>query len=238
MSVRAITFDFWGTLFQDTGSTPRKEMRTAALARIASVDETAADKALEASYADFLRMHLEEQRTRTPEDAVEFVCGRLHVFLNEEQKRALAEVFATAILDYPPSLIEGAAEAVRAAAARFPIGIISDTGISPAASLRILLDREGLTPHFGAMAFSDEVGVAKPQAPMFHCAANGLKVQPGELLHIGDLEPTDIAGVQALGGTGALFAGVNRRYREETTARFTLDSWAEFIERLPELCGD
>jgi len=235
MTIRAITFDFWGTLFQDTGSTPRKAIRQEALARIARVSEKESEAALEASYADFLRIHLEEQRTRTPEDAVDFVCARLGVTLPAAEAAALAKVFAEAILEYPPTPIEGALDAVRAAADRVPVGIISDTGISPASSLRILLDREGFTPHLGALTFSDETGVAKPQAPMFERTAAGLGVAPCELLHIGDLEPTDIAGVRALGGVGALFVAVNPKFESVTQAEYVFHSWREFIERLPAM---
>ena len=224
MTIRAITFDFWGTLFQDTGSTPRKAIRQEALARMARVPEEEAGKALEASYADFLRLHLEEQRTRTPEDAVDFVCERLGVALPAADVAALAKVFAEAILEYPPTPIEGALDAVRAAAERVPVGLISDTGISPASSLRVLLDREGFTPYLGALSFSDEVGVAKPQAPMFERTAAVLGVAPSELLHIGDLEPTDITGVRAMGGVGALFVAVNQRFESVTQAQYVLRS--------------
>lgn len=233
MTIRAITFDFWGTLFQDTGSTPRKAIRREALARVARVPEQDAGEALEASYADFLRIHIEEQRTRTPREAVDFVCERLGVTLGEPDSNVLTSVFAEAILDYPPTPIEGALSAVRAAAERTPVGIISDTGISPASSLRVLLDREGFTPHLGALTFSDEVGVAKPQAPMFERTAAALGVAPRELLHIGDLEPTDIAGVRAMGGAGALFVAVNRRFESVTQAEYVFRSWQEFIDRLP-----
>jgi putative hydrolase of the HAD superfamily len=235
MTIRAITFDFWGTLFQDTGSTPRKAVRQEALARIARVSPQAAGEALEASYEDFLRMHLEEQRTRTPEEAVDYVCKRLGVTLFPSEFSTLAAVFAEAILDHPPSPIRGALEAVRAASERVPVGIISDTGISPAASLRVLLDREGFTPYLSALSFSDEVGMAKPQAPMFERTAAALGVAPSELLHIGDLEPTDIAGVRALGGLGALFIAVNRKFESVTQAEYVFESWQEFIDWLPEI---
>jgi len=56
-----------------------------------------------------------------------------------------------------------------------------------------------------------------------------------ELLHIGDLEPTDVAGAIAVGARAALFGGDNDRYVGATQAHYTYTSWAEFIERLPEL---
>jgi putative hydrolase of the HAD superfamily len=147
----------------------------------------------------------------------------------------MAEVFGTAIFAHPPVPIAGALEAVRAAAERVPIGIISDSGMSPGSSLRHLLDEHGFTPYFQALTFSDEVGVAKPQAPMFERTAAALGVAPQELLHLGDLEPTDIRGVQAVGGVGALFAGANDRFADQTQAEHTFYRWDDFVAALPTL---
>ena len=164
-----------------------------------------------------------------------FVSERLGVTLDPETVSGLSHAFATAILAAPPVPIDGAMEAVQAAAARVPIAVISDTGISPASSLRTLLDRNGFTPYFKALTFSDEVGVSKPQAPMFHTTAKALGVPASEFLHIGDLEPTDIAGVQAQGGQAALFTAVNPRFKATTKAEYILDSWAQFVEMLPDI---
>jgi HAD superfamily hydrolase (TIGR01549 family) len=237
MSIRAITFDFWYTLFADSGPTVRKAMRRTALALAANVAEERADAVLEDCYAQFLAMYLKEKRTRPPEEAVEFVCRELDVTLDDTKLAALTEVFATAILADPPKAIAGALDAVQAAAKEVPIGIISDTGISPAAALRTILDRNGFTPHFSALSFSDEVGVAKPQAPIFEVTAKALGVELHEILHIGDLEPTDIVGAQALGAKAALFTGANDRYKEETQADYTFENWEAFNQALPELLG-
>ena len=139
------------------------------------------------------------------------------------------------ILEYPPVPIEGAMEAVRAAAERGPVGLISDTGISPGASLERILDREGFLTYFQTCTFSDVVGMAKPMAPMFEITAEALGVAPEELLHIGDLEPTDILGVQRVGGRAALFAGVNPRYLNDTRAEDAFTAWSQFVELLPHL---
>jgi len=85
------------------------------------------------------------------------------------------------------------------------------------------------------MAFSDEVGVAKPQAAMFETAARGLGVNPSELLHIGDLEPTDIEGARAIGAKAALFGGENPKYVGATQADHTFVTWPDFVGALPEI---
>jgi FMN phosphatase YigB (HAD superfamily) len=68
---------------------------------------------------------------------------------------------------------------------------------------------------------------------MFERTAAAMGVAPNELLHIGDLEPTDIAGIHAVGGVGALFAGANDRFAENTTAEYVFHHWSEFLDILP-----
>jgi putative hydrolase of the HAD superfamily len=235
MTVRAITFDFWGTLFQDSASEVRKQSRVATFCRMTGADPVEAAEILDRTYREFFRIHIEEQRTLTPDDAVRMCCAAVGVELAQDAAAELSRAFATAVLEFPPEPIEGALDAVRAAARQFPVGLISDSGISPGSSLRGLLERFGFVEHFAVLTFSDEVGVAKPQAPMFERTARALNVPPADLLHIGDLEPTDIAGVQALGGRAALFAGVNTRFLDTTRAENILTHWREFhglLERL------
>ncbi|MBN2311892.1 MAG: HAD family hydrolase [Candidatus Hydrogenedentes bacterium] len=235
MPVRAITFDFWNTLFRDCHSAERWQMRAAAFGQAAGVPVDDVAEALKSVAAEFFRSHHEDQRTLGPEDGVRIVCEFLGVRLDPGPARAVADVFATAILELGPEPIEGALDAVRAAAQVVPAGIVSDSGISPGRSLKGLLARHGFLEHLEVLVFSDEVGVAKPQAPMFETAAAGLGVTPDALLHIGDLEWSDIAGARAIGATAALFAGANDRYRDCTEADHTFTSWPEFIEALPGL---
>lgn len=235
MNPQAITFDFWRTLFRDARSVERQELRIDAFMRLTGVSEAATREAFTIWPSEFSRVHMEEQRTLTPQDAVHMTCVAVGIELDLEKKDELAEIFASAILRYPAEPIDGALEAVRAAAARRPVGIISDTAISPGRCLRVLLDRHGFTPLLRAATFSDEVGVAKPQAPMFEQTADALGVPVDALLHIGDLEPTDIAGVHGVGGIAALYGGDNARFVGNTRAEYTVVSWGEFMERLPEI---
>jgi len=233
MPVRAVTFDFWSTLFRDANGDARHQIRVDAFADATSVSKEEAADALKVAWAEFDRVHRGEQRTLLPEDGVRIAAETLGIIVEAPVAADLARVFATAILAHGPDPIAGALEAVEAAAAHVPVGLISDTGVSPGDSLRRLLDRHGFTEWFTAMTFSDEVGVSKPQAPMFERAARDLSVEPHELLHIGDLEATDVAGAQACGAKAALFAGVNTRHADNTRADYVFHSWPEFIEALP-----
>jgi FMN phosphatase YigB (HAD superfamily) len=70
---------------------------------------------------------------------------------------------------------------------------------------------------------------------MFEAAARALGVKPRELLHIGDLEPTDIAGAHTMGAKAALFTGENIKYVETTVADYVFARWEDFTQRLPEI---
>lgn len=236
MPIRAITFDFWQTLFREDGHMDaRKQRRIRAFAKATGVDESLAAEAHTAATDEFLRVHMEEQRNLGPRDGVRLMAAHCGVEVDEETAAELARVFATSILEHPPVPIDGALESVRAAAAKFPVALVCDSGMSPGSSLRVLLERHGFTPHFTTLAFSDEVGVSKPQAAMFETAAEGVGVTPEALLHIGDLEPTDIAGALGVGAKAALFAGANPKYLEGTKAHYAFTHWHEFLRVLPEL---
>ncbi|MFA6241233.1 MAG: HAD family hydrolase [Candidatus Hydrogenedentales bacterium] len=236
MAIRAITFDFWRTLFHEARDPElRRLIRIRAVCEATGAAPELARAALRTSEQEFMHHHISHQRTLGPEDAVRIVMRELGVDLAADVRKHLAEVFATAILAYPPIPIEGALDAVIAAAARGPVGVISDSGLSPGSSLRALLERNGFLPHFGSVLFSDEVGVSKPHARMFDTSARELGVAVSELLHIGDLEGTDVAGAKAVGARAALFVGDNSRHLENTTADFVFTTWGEFVEALPGL---
>lgn len=235
MPIRAITFDFWRTLFRDARGDERKRLRMDAVVRASGADPALVEETMKAVGREFLRVHIEEQRTLDPEDAVPMVERALGVRFSRETAGELAETFATAILDAPPDPIEGALDAVRAAAERYPVGLISDSGISPGRSLEVLLERYGFRPYLRRLTFSDEVGVSKPRPAMYHHAAEGLAVRAEDLLHIGDLEPTDVKGALEVGARAALFGGDNPRYVGNTRAHYTFTSWREFIDSLPDL---
>jgi len=236
VAVRAITFDFWRTLFSDPREpVERRQIRIDALCKATGATPEAALRALLTSESEFLQHHIRTQCTLGPIDAVAIVGRELNVSINDRDAIELAEIFGSAILHYPPIAIPGGLEAVLAAAARFPIGIISDAGISPGKSLRTILEHNGYAQHFKHMAFSDEVGVAKPQALMFDTAARALGVEKNELLHIGDLEGTDVRGAKAVGARAALFVGDHDRYRTNNSADYIIEDWKHFLELLPTI---
>lgn len=235
MPLRAITFDFWRTLFRDANTQERQQVRVTALARATHLPEEKVADAFSFTWPELNRTHREEQRTLGAQDALRLTLVRLGATVEPHKAEQLVTVFAEAVLHHSPMPIEDALDAVRAAARRCPIGLVSDTGVSPGRVLRKLLDRHGFLEYFTVLAFSDEVRVSKPQRQMFATAAAALKVLPNELLHIGDIESTDIQGAKAFGAQAALFTGDNAEHANVTQADYTFGSWHEFIDVLPNL---
>jgi FMN phosphatase YigB (HAD superfamily) len=235
-SIQAITFDFWRTLFQTkVNFQERRNGRVRVLVDMVQCSEQDAKNALKFQEETFLQTHIHEQRTLVPEDAVSILASNLGLTLDANFAMDLADALENVTLEYPPQAIEGAVNAVIQAASLVPIGIISDTGIATGRTLRKLLDNAGFENTFRHCTFSDETGVSKPQAAMYNDAAEKLDVPLESLLHIGDLEPTDIAGALAVGAHAALFAGDNDRFLNNTKAQHIFTQWDDFVDILPKL---
>src|SRR4051812_24463764 len=89
----------------------------------------------------------------------------------EEVIRRVADQYG----DEPP-LIDGAVEAVRAVAARWPVAVASS---SPPLLIAAVLDAAGLTDLFGATVSSEEVPRGKPAPDVYLEACSRLCVEPG-----------------------------------------------------------
>ena len=64
-------------------------------------------------------------------------------------------------------------------------------------ALRVL----GIEHYFGAVVISGEIGIAKPDPPVFGFALEKLGVEPQSVWHVGDSLKTDVAGAKAAGIT-------------------------------------
>jgi HAD superfamily hydrolase (TIGR01549 family) len=114
----------------------------------------------------------------------------------------LAAAVATiddALLEHPPPMYPGAAELLRTLAARVPLAIISDTGFASGHGQNRVLDLYSVRDHFRATIYSSEVGHAKPRPEPFRAALSALGVPPAEVVHVGDIEATDVRGALAAG---------------------------------------
>lgn len=236
--IQAITFDFWGTIFQPDPPPGKQERREALL--LAALAEAGVGCAADRLQAAF-RSALERGNAAIQQSWQEIpppgwwalLCAELGVPDRALPFERVAYCFEEITLDFPPALLPGVAEAVRALHGRYRLGLICNTGFTGGRVLRQLLDRHGLLGAFDRLTFSDEFGRAKPDPAIFRHTLAGLGVrEPGAALHVGDLEETDVAGALAVGCWAA-------RYRPagpvETRAHRLFHDWAAFPGLVAEL---
>jgi putative hydrolase of the HAD superfamily len=246
MSLKAITIDFWNTLYDSSGGDGRNSDRYETIlrnaARIgASVQADALKAAQKDAWEHFNVVWRTEQRTPTTRSMVEYFWQRLDIPADEQAIQEVTLAFEEGILKHPPFLLPGAKEALDELAGKYYIALISDTAFSPGRVLKRVMENDGIAEHFTTFSFSDETGVSKPHARAYEVALSKTTCAPHECLHIGDIERTDIAGAKNFGMKAILFAGdpharMNDEHKDTPTqADMRADSWAEVLEHIRQI---
>ena len=235
--LRAVTFDFWSTLVDGAITPERTAQRTALLHR-------AIVGAGHACTVEELRGAFRRALDRVTEEARESLIdvgppGRWAVLAEELgipegliAYEIVEHAYEDITLDPIPDAMPHVHAAVEAMKTRgYRLGVICNTGMAGGRVLREVLKRHGLLGYFDVMLFSNEVGISKPHPRIFEQAAHELgDVQPGEALHVGDLEELDVEGAKRAGWHSALYApGTDGEL--ETDAELIVRDWRDF-ERL------
>ena len=252
--MRAVSFDFWDTLY-DSGNLPdRLTFRQEAIRTLlGQYGVQLADREVmqlyTASAREADRWWREEHRGYTTAERLNWMLERVGAEPRPqcEHVATACDAVDAALLRWPPALLPGAADAVRALADRVPLAILSDTGFASGRAQNALLEQDGLLHLFRATVYSMDVGHAKPRPEPFAAAVQALPVSsPNDVVHIGDNERTDVGGALA-SGLRAIRIDVVRRARssgfdgadyrdEESAAEFVAESYEELVEYLEE-CG-
>lgn len=113
---------------------------------------------------------------------------------------ALVEAYARPALLVPPTVDEGARDALEALRARgHTLAVVSNTMRTPGATLRKLLAQFGLLGCFAHTTFSDEVGVRKPDPEIFRLTLRAVGGKPETAVHVGDDAILDVQGARTAG---------------------------------------
>jgi putative hydrolase of the HAD superfamily len=204
--LRAVTLDYWDTLYDGSPAPRRKDLRRVALLHMlerigARTPPETLDRLYVAAAAEAHRWWRDEHRGYTTADRIRWILAQLAIERPTECEHVAAAVAAVddTLLSVRPALLPGAAEAVRALAPRYRLAIVSDTGFVSGAAQDRLLALDGLREHFDVTVYSMDVGHAKPRPEPFHAALAALGVEPSQALHVGDNERTDVGGALAVG---------------------------------------
>jgi putative hydrolase of the HAD superfamily len=220
--LKAITFDFWMTLYRATKTAEEKRGRARrklltefleARGRAASISERR--RAWAHANTLFDEWWQRRHRSLTTEQRLQVVLEHLKVRHTTGELRRLSEAYEDLTRMAPPRPIGGVRETIPLLAERYRLAIICDTGITPGRVLRQILKQDGLLPYFRHCVFSDEVGRTKPYVDNFHLALRKLRAKPEESVHVGDLIRTDIRGAQGAGMHALLFTGITKYSKRE-----------------------
>lgn len=202
-----VSFDCWNTLLSDVDPTRARARQVDAVVAAAGpgLDRDTAGEALDLALAGHTRAW-QAGRHHGLGRIVDDLRGRLGL------DPASREPLAAALAHVEPDdvrLAPGARQTLTALRrAGYRLGLVCDTGVRPGTTVRRLLAGHGVLDLLDALAFSDEVGVPKPDRRMFDAVLAPLGAAPERSAHVGDLVATDVAGARAAGMRAVLFTGL------------------------------
>jgi putative hydrolase of the HAD superfamily len=224
--LKAITFDFWGTIVDARHSLRRR--RSQILAAYLGQDEETVVAAYSRAWDDF-SAGIEQGYGLPPQTVLSATLDLLGAALSPPEFLAVKRHWAELLLTEQPPLLGGVHQVLRELRRRgLWLGLISDTGTTPGTTIRACLRSQGLLTYFDWLTFSDEMGVTKRRPQAFWATVRALGVPPREALHVGDLPGTDIQGARAAGLYTALVL-------ESTNHREAIPDADIVLERLAEL---
>jgi FMN phosphatase YigB (HAD superfamily)/predicted kinase len=234
----AVTFDCWQTLLCETDWEQAHARRVHALVEAAasagrSVSHAAARAAFDAAWSHHMICWKDGIATGA-EDVARLALGVLGIGEPHTALESLVAAYQEASHSSRVVALAGARETLAALArAGIRCALVCDTGLTPGRVVRRHLARAGLLQYLEVCAFSDEIGVPKPDPRIFRAALRPLDVRPENAVHVGDLRRTDVAGARAL-GMGAVRI---RAQHDDLSALPEADAVADTHAHLRELLG-
>jgi putative hydrolase of the HAD superfamily len=165
-------------------------------------------------------------------DAVTTMLDHLGIEAGDHVRVTLVDAFSAAGAETPIEPCTGVVACVRMLKAMgLRLGVVCDIGLTPSPVLLGHLERAGLRDAFDAFAFSDEIGVYKPDPSIFRRVLNDLgDIAPSTAVHVGDRLRTDVGGARAAGMWSVRYTGV---YDDHDPAWPEADVVIAGLEELP-----
>lgn len=241
--IKAITFDFWHTLFVEGPEYQAKvyDIRNEILLDAASEAGVPAEiaqvqDAWRGAARDF-ETAWNAEKAMTTFERVTLVFKYLGLPYDEGHIALTTKGITEASLQGELAPLPGVLETIPKLAKHYLLGIVSDTGVTPGRLLCEHLKRHKLHDYFTGFSFSDETGFVKPSREAFMAALDEMGAKPQEAVHVGDIPRTDIAGALAAGYRGAvLYTGhTHRDGQPEPTAR--IGNHNELLVLLEDVIG-
>ncbi|MBI1926523.1 HAD family hydrolase [Candidatus Poribacteria bacterium] len=239
--IKAITFDFWQTLYADSSELSRKRQAMRAerchqflVERGYHCTPTEVDDGFQAAY-HFVTERWHRHRGVTENEWIQVFFQTLQLNFAQPALDGFVKFIGEVLLDTPPVLLPYIREVLPELSTKYRLGVISDTGLTPGRVLRQLMERSQILQYFTVQTFSDETMYTKPEAVQFHSTLRRLNVEPVEAVHIGDLVRTDIVGAKNAGMKAIRFSGVTMGQDDAGLSDAVIDDYrhlGEIIARL------
>lgn len=204
--LKAITFDFWDTLYKAPEGLTISSKRVAAFRKVLSemgceVSDDIILKAFQDCWQHAHKYQLEYGMDITPKGHLDFILDQLQLKVKSEEWERVYKAYTSVLIDFPPQINDGVRETLPLLARKFKLAVICNTGVTPGLILREIMKADDISRFFEFLVFSDEVRWAKPNIKIFNYALEKLQVKNIEAAHIGDDRSTDIAGAKQAGMT-------------------------------------
>jgi putative hydrolase of the HAD superfamily len=213
LPIKAITFDFWSTLYQPKAVDYQQRLHDLKVAIEKQGANSFSFNQFEAAVATaretWNRAWVHDHRTLAAREWLAVILHQLELPLAPDHRQEIETYLEDSVLtNNRPSLAAEARPVLAELAGSYRLAIISDTGVTPGRALRQILLEDQLLDFFTYLTFSDEIGRSKPHPSTFLTTLERLGVSPAEAVHVGDLLRTDIAGAQGVGMRGVQYLGL------------------------------
>lgn len=209
--LKAITFDFWDTLYKAPDSMSMSSRRMAVFAKtLQAIGHAAKEETIRQAFYDCWqyanKYQIECGLDITPRGHVEFILAQLDLNLAQENWQRVYDAYTSILIDFPPQVNDGVQETLPRLAEKYKLAVICNTGVTPGIMLREIMKTDDIFRYFAFAVFSDEVLWAKPNVKIFNYTLEKLQVNNSEAAHIGDNSSTDVIGAKRAGMTAIWLA--------------------------------
>lgn len=202
--LKAVTFDFWNTLYVG----PYR--RDVLWQRVSRVHKVLAESGYHYTEEEigstfkscWRKAHFYERvegLEMTPGQHLEYINHQLGLNPDGALFDRLYQAYTEIFLDCPPRLNQGLPKVLQELSPHYQLAVICNTGATPGVVLREVMKREQMDDYFQVLVFSDEVTWAKPNTRIFQHTLAQLGVEPQEAVHVGDDPITDVIGARKMG---------------------------------------
>jgi putative hydrolase of the HAD superfamily len=236
--IEAVTFDAGLTLLFDSNRPLRRRLRSELTAWLRARGLTLDGDRLRPLRAEaeltFARLRAGQGEGDASQATDDFVSS-LELDLTDDDRAELQRMLERFSRDCPTQAPDGLVDALRCLRDHgVKLGIVSNRGKRPGRITQLYLEHTGLESFFepGAIVWSDEVGLRKPDPRIFLLALEALGTVPRRAAHVGDSVTRDVVPARELGMIAIHYVGARDDARAAPGAHAVIHDYRELPRAL------